>query len=149
MKCLKEPLSRMVNREERCTGAFFEGRFKSIAILDEEALLSVAAYIDLNPVAAGIAKTPEESEHTSVRRRVESVRSKGRLDDLKAALQGSVAGSRALGVRGSEGDRNDKQGCLSHGEGEDDVINDDKKGCLSHGALEDGCWLIPIEDRRR
>ncbi len=47
MKCLKEPLSRMVNKAEKCTGAFFEGRFKSIAILDEEALLSVCAYIDL------------------------------------------------------------------------------------------------------
>ncbi|MCA9195535.1 MAG: hypothetical protein KDB03_27375, partial [Planctomycetales bacterium] len=63
MKNLKEPLSRLVNQEEKCTGAFFEGRFKSIAILDEESLLSVCAYIDLNPVAAGIAKAPEASEH--------------------------------------------------------------------------------------
>lgn len=45
MKSLKEPLSRMVNKAEKCTGAFFEGRFKSIAVLDEEALLSVCAYI--------------------------------------------------------------------------------------------------------
>ena len=95
MKSLKEPLSRMVNREERCTGAFFEGRFKSIAILDEEALLSVAAYIDLNPVAAGIAKTPEESEHTSVKSRVDSVRAQGRAEALRAAKEGSVAASKA------------------------------------------------------
>ena len=67
MKCLKEPLSRLVNKAEKCTGAFFEGRYKSIAVLDEEALLAVCAYIDLNPVAAGIARTPEESEHTSVK----------------------------------------------------------------------------------
>ncbi len=44
MKCLKEPLSRMVNKAEKCRGAFFEGLFKSIAVLDEEALLSVCAY---------------------------------------------------------------------------------------------------------
>ena len=40
MKCLKEPLSRLANREEQTRGAFFEGRFKSVAILDEESLLA-------------------------------------------------------------------------------------------------------------
>ena len=53
MKCLKEPLARLANREEQTRGAFFEGRFKSVAILDEESLLATCAYIDLNPVAAG------------------------------------------------------------------------------------------------
>ena len=95
MKSLKEPLARMVNKAENCTGAFFEGRFKSIAVLDEEALLSVCAYIDLNPVAAGIAKTPEESEYTSVKARVDHVRKQGREEDLRAALKGSVAASAA------------------------------------------------------
>jgi REP element-mobilizing transposase RayT len=94
MKNLKEPLSRLVNKEEKCTGAFFEGRFKSIAILDEEALLSVCAYIDLNPVAAGIAKAPEQSEHTSVKARVDHVKQLGRTDELKAARDaGSVQSS--------------------------------------------------------
>jgi hypothetical protein len=32
---------------------------KSTAILDEESFLAVSAYIDLNPVAAGIADVPE------------------------------------------------------------------------------------------
>lgn len=95
MKCLKEPLSRMVNKAEKCTGEFFEGRFKSIAILDEQALLAVCAYIDLNPVAAGIAATPEESLHTSAKVRVDHVKRQGRERDLQAAKQGSVAGSRA------------------------------------------------------
>ena len=40
MKCLKEPLSRLANREEQTRGAFFEGRFKCVAILDEESLLA-------------------------------------------------------------------------------------------------------------
>ncbi len=95
MKCLKEPLSRLVNKAEKCTGAFFEGRFKSIAVLDEEALLAVCAYIDLNPVAAGIASTPEESPHTSVKARVENVRQQGRIEDVQAAQQGSIAGVQA------------------------------------------------------
>jgi REP element-mobilizing transposase RayT len=92
MKCLKEPLSRMVNREEGTRGAFFEGRFKSVAILDEEALLATCAYIDLNPVAAGLAPVPEAGEHTSIKQRVEHVASQGRVEDLKAAEQGSAAG---------------------------------------------------------
>jgi len=54
MKCLKEPLARMANKQDGCTGAFFEGRYKSIAILDKETLLSVCAYIDLNPVGEGM-----------------------------------------------------------------------------------------------
>ncbi len=32
MKCLKEPLARLANKQDGCTGAFFEGRYKSIAI---------------------------------------------------------------------------------------------------------------------
>jgi hypothetical protein len=100
MKCLKEPLSRMVNKAEKCTGSFFEGRYKSIAILDEDALLSVCAYIDLNPVAAGIAVVPEQSEHTSVKSRVEHVAEQQRTDDLREVMSGSVAASRA--ARGLE-----------------------------------------------
>ncbi len=95
MKCLKEPLARLANREDSCRGAFWQGRYKSIAILDEEALLATCAYIDLNPVAAGTAATPEASPHTSVRSRVEHCRALGRLEDLQAARHGSVAAARA------------------------------------------------------
>ena len=95
MKCLKEPLARMANRQDQTRGAFFEGRFKSVAILDEESLLATCAYIDLNPVAAGIAPTPEESDHTSIKERVDHVRSQRRVGDLKAARRGSAAGSQA------------------------------------------------------
>ena len=42
----------MANKEYDCKGTFWENRFKSIAILDEEALLATCATIDLNPVAA-------------------------------------------------------------------------------------------------
>ncbi len=93
MKCLKEPLSRLANRQDHVRGAFFESRFKSVAILDEESLLAVCAYIDLNPVAAGIAAVPEASPHTSIKTRVEHTKEQGRTEDLQAAEQGSVAGS--------------------------------------------------------
>ena len=59
MKSLKEPLARIANHEDGCSGAFWEARYKSIAVMDEESLLATAAYIDLNPVAAGIAPLPK------------------------------------------------------------------------------------------
>jgi len=95
MKALKEPLSRTANREDDCQGAFWQGRYKSIAILDDEALLATCAYIDLNPVAAGIAATPETSPHTSFRQRMENAKEKDAIEDLKAAREGTVQGSRA------------------------------------------------------
>ena len=89
MKCLKEPLARLANRHDKVRGAFFEERFKSIGILDEESLLATCAYIDLNPVAAGIAETPEASPHTSVSTRVDHVKAQGRTEDLQAAAKGT------------------------------------------------------------
>jgi hypothetical protein len=97
MKCLKEPLARLANREDKARGAFFESRFKSVAILDEASLLLVGVYIDLNPVAAGIANIPETSDYTSIATRVEHVEAKGQTGRLEAAVQGSVAGSLAAG----------------------------------------------------
>ena len=79
MKCLKEPIARRANREDDVTGAFWEGRYKSIAVLDEASLLATAAYIDLNPLAAGVAPTPEESEHTSLRVRLDNCESSGSI----------------------------------------------------------------------
>lgn len=97
MKCLKEPLARLINKEENCTGALFEGRYKSIAILDKQALLTTGTYIDLNVTAAGLAATPEQSAHTSIKERIQHVQRQGRTADLRAAVQGSIAGSRASG----------------------------------------------------
>ena len=102
MKSLKEPLARLANRADGTTGPFWQSRYKSIAILDLNALLATCAYIDLNPVAAGIETLPEESAYTSLRVRVEHCRRQGRIADLQAARQSAVAGS--LATRGLEDD---------------------------------------------
>jgi REP element-mobilizing transposase RayT len=83
MKSLKEPIARRANHDDRCTGAFWEGRFRSVAILDDASLLATCAYIDLNPVAAGIAATPEKSPHTSFKARIDHCAAQGKLETLQ------------------------------------------------------------------
>lgn len=81
-RCLNEPIARQANQEDQCTGRFWEGRFKSQALLDEKALMACMAYVDLNPVRSNMAETPEHSEHTSIKRRVEAVAAVNAEEDV-------------------------------------------------------------------
>jgi REP element-mobilizing transposase RayT len=71
MRCLNQPIAHQANREDRCTGKFWESRFNSQALKSDEALLSSMVYVDLNPVRAGIADRPETSSYTSICERIE------------------------------------------------------------------------------
>jgi REP element-mobilizing transposase RayT len=70
MRCLCEKIARAANHEDGSSGRFWAGRFKSVALLDEAAILACSVYVDLNPIRAGIATTPEESAYTSGRDRI-------------------------------------------------------------------------------
>ena len=73
MKALCEPIARIANFQDNVTGHFWEGRFKAQAITDEAGLLACSMYVDLNPIRAAMATTPEESIHTSAYDRIKAL----------------------------------------------------------------------------
>lgn len=87
MKCLNEPIARQANAEDRCTGHFWEARFHSQSLRSKQALLSAMAYVDLNPIRARIAKTPEESDYTSIQARLQAPNGR---NALRVAISGMI-----------------------------------------------------------
>ena len=70
MKCLCEPIAKEANREDKVRGHFWESRYKAQPLLDEMAIAACMAYVDLNPIRAGIAESPESSDFTSAQERI-------------------------------------------------------------------------------
>lgn len=88
MRCLNEPVARRANREDGCTGRFWDGRFASKGLPDERALRACMAYQDLNPIRAGMANRVDAPEHTSLQRRLEEAEDEPeRLDEPVAPLR--------------------------------------------------------------
>ncbi|MBA6326681.1 transposase [Colwellia sp. MB02u-6] len=124
MRSLNEPIARQANREDKCTGHFWEGRFKSQALLDEGALLSCMAYVDLNPVRAGIAATPEQSDFTSIQLRIKAA-IKGEQPASLMPFTGNEHQHKTTGIRFSLADY------LSLVDETGRVLREDKRGAIN------------------
>ncbi len=88
-RTLNESIAKMANKEDSCSGRFWEGRSKTQALLDQRALLAAMVYVDLNPIRAGMAERPEAAEHTSINERV--VGTQYGLSDEASALTPTFA----------------------------------------------------------
>jgi len=67
---MNEFIARAANKEDQVKGRFWESRFKCQALLDEAAIVACMAYVDLNPIRAGVAESPEDSDFTSIQERI-------------------------------------------------------------------------------
>jgi hypothetical protein len=82
MKYADEKIAKRANAEDGTKGSFWEARFGSTLLLDDASLLGCAMYVDLNIVRAAMAESPEDSEYTGA---------KERIDDLKQSSNESVS----------------------------------------------------------
>jgi REP element-mobilizing transposase RayT len=147
MRSLNEPIARQANKEDQCTGHFWEGRFKSQALLDEGALLSCMAYVDLNPVRAGIALTPEQSDFTSIQLRIQAA-IKGEQPSMLLPFVGSEHQHKPTGITFS------LQDYLILVDGTGRVLRDDKRGAINAKStsilarlhISDDSWLKLTSD---
>ena len=74
MRLMCQRIAQWANKEDKESGKFWQARFRAVRLLDESAILAGAAYVDLNPLRAAIAESLQMSEHTSLQRRLGSMR---------------------------------------------------------------------------
>jgi len=100
MRALNEPIARMANQEDGCTGRFWEGRFKCQALLEPQAVVSAMAYVDLNPARANLAETLEQSDYTSIQARIRERKSATNQNELRSRPLKPIAGLDAEALLG-------------------------------------------------
>jgi putative transposase len=63
---IKQGFSRFYNKRHKRRGFFWSDRFKSVIVEDGETLINCLAYVDLNPVRAGLVKKPDDYRWNSL-----------------------------------------------------------------------------------
>lgn len=134
MRVLNEAIAREANFEDDCTGRFWEGRFKSQALLDEAALLACMAYVDLNPIRAKMAKTPEKSDYTSIKKRcnkakeVSQPNSVNQQEKTLLPFLGNPIKNQPIGIQFKLSDYLNLVDCTGR------ILREDKRGCIDPNA---------------
>ncbi len=144
MRALNEPIARWANAEDNCTGKFWEARFHSQALLDEKALAACMAYVDLNPVRAKMANTPEDSDHTSIQIRVKELKKSGGQPKALMPFAGNSSESTIEGMPFRLADY------LSLVDWTGRIIREDKRGFISENcppiltrlSIDPDHWLL-------
>jgi putative transposase len=69
LRLVKQEMALLANRQEGCSGHFWESRYHCVALLDVPAVIACMIYVDLNPVRAGAVTVPELASWCSARHR--------------------------------------------------------------------------------
>lgn len=79
IKDLKQRVTAFINNRLERTGTLWEGRYKSVLVEgNETTLITMGAYIDLNPVRAGMVKNPEDYRYSGYAEAMSASRNAGR-----------------------------------------------------------------------
>ncbi len=135
---LNEFIARAANKEDLVKGRFWESRFKCQALLDEAATVACMVYVDLNPIRAGLAGTPEGSDFTSIQERIRAWKNQ----TLKTtSVPGETAQDMPSGSLGTDlGLPETSREISSPLPESNSALNDS-----SNGAPLSDCWLCPIQ----
>ena len=98
MRLLCQNIAVRANHEDREAGKFWQSRYRAVRLLDEQAILACAAYVDLNPIRAAMAETLEESDFTSVQRRIQPLQEQISIATNETVEEGATTSDDADGV---------------------------------------------------
>ncbi len=134
MKLLKQRFSAMYNRKAKRKGTLWEERFRSVLVEGEgRALVTMAAYIDLNPVRARMVEDPKDYRWCGYREAVTG--HPGALEGIKRVVEVLL---RAEGVGAEESLRSYRKHLFVEGDEVGESIGEDLqtvRGAISHEAV--------------